>query len=304
MSLLSPTIEKLKSNPFVAFVLAVQQRYSQDKGGYLATVISYYAFLSLIPMILLASSIIGFVLARNPTAAANWTAKLTSFVPGVGNIIGRNVGAVIKARARTGVFGLVSLLAAGLAAIDASEYALGRVFRVERQGSFIKLKLASLGELAGVGSIAVASIAVPAFIGSLAKAGSLHVILKLGEAAVALALDLVMFLVTYRLLIPGRGPKFKELWPGALFASAGWTALQTIGAWYVNRTLRGATQVYGTFAAVVALLTLLFLVARLFVYGAELNAYLADTKLAKVAADLRNKGERRRKKAAKQLPLA
>jgi hypothetical protein len=105
----------------------------------------------------------------------------------------------------------------------------------------------------------------------------------LGVAAVlvAYALDVALFMVSYRVLTAGWGPPFSKLWPGSLFAAAGWTILKVAGAWYASRTVAHASQVYGTFGTVVGALTVLYLASRLFLYGAELNVVLNGTPKAK-----------------------
>jgi uncharacterized BrkB/YihY/UPF0761 family membrane protein len=82
-----------------------------------------------------------------------------------------------------------------------------------------------------------------------------------------------MLLVTFRLFISGRNP-FRELLPGALVAGAGIVMLQAVGTLIVNRYIKGASDTYGTFAVVIALLSWFFLVSRVVLLGAELNAVL------------------------------
>ena len=46
----------------VGFPLAVWRKYAEDHGSYLAAIVTYYAFLSLFPLLLVAASVLGFVL--------------------------------------------------------------------------------------------------------------------------------------------------------------------------------------------------------------------------------------------------
>ena len=46
----------------VGFPLAVWRKYAEDHGSYLAAIVTYYAFLSLSPLLLVAASVLGFVL--------------------------------------------------------------------------------------------------------------------------------------------------------------------------------------------------------------------------------------------------
>jgi hypothetical protein len=92
---------------------------------------------------------------------------------------------------------------------------------------------------------------------------------------VAFGLDVVLFLVTYRVLRGGRAA-WPDLVPGAVFVALGWTGLKLLGAWYAGRTAEGSAPVYGAFATAVGVLVIMYLAARLYVYGAELNAVLLE----------------------------
>lgn len=48
------------------FVIAVVYKYIDDQGGYLAALITYYAFVSLFPLLLLLTTTLGVVLAGHP----------------------------------------------------------------------------------------------------------------------------------------------------------------------------------------------------------------------------------------------
>jgi len=55
-----------RRNPAAGFPLGVLYKYIDDQGGYLAALIAYYAFLSLFPLLLLLSTVLGFVLLGHP----------------------------------------------------------------------------------------------------------------------------------------------------------------------------------------------------------------------------------------------
>src|SRR5919199_1167246 len=50
----------------LGFPLAVWQKYGDDQGGYLAASITYYAFFSLFPLLLVFTTVLGFVLHGHP----------------------------------------------------------------------------------------------------------------------------------------------------------------------------------------------------------------------------------------------
>ena len=57
-------------HPGAGFPLAVIYKYVDDSGAYLAALIAYYGFVSLFPLLLLLSTVLGFVLPGTGPAAA------------------------------------------------------------------------------------------------------------------------------------------------------------------------------------------------------------------------------------------
>jgi membrane protein len=51
-----------RRHPVLGFPLAVVYKFVDDQGSYLAVLITYYGFLSLFPLLLLLTSVLGFVL--------------------------------------------------------------------------------------------------------------------------------------------------------------------------------------------------------------------------------------------------
>ncbi|MEP6527320.1 MAG: YihY/virulence factor BrkB family protein [Nocardioidaceae bacterium] len=52
--------------PWAGFPIAVAYKYADDQGNYLAALMTYYGFLSLFPLLLLLSSVLGFALQGDP----------------------------------------------------------------------------------------------------------------------------------------------------------------------------------------------------------------------------------------------
>jgi membrane protein len=269
-------IDRVKRKPAAAVAIAVQKRYGKDSGGYLAAVMTYYGFLSLFPLILLGLAVIGFVLAGDPAEQAEWADRLSGTVPGLGPLIGDNIDTIVRAREEAGLIALAGLLWTGTGIVEASGWVVGRVFRVPPHANFLKKKAWSIGSLIVLGTLSLTTTALAGAAGSIQLPGPLDLLLVPIGGVVAFTLDVLLFLVAYRILVQRRGPAFRYLWPGALLAAVFWFALKFLGSWYASRTLDSSSAVYGTFGAVVAVLVLLYLAARVFVYGAELNAVLIE----------------------------
>jgi YihY family inner membrane protein len=263
---------RLREMPAVRFVLAVQRRFGEDEAGFLAASLTYYSFLSLFPLLLLAASVLGFLLAGDPMAQREWAGRLSRSVPGLEGVLGENIQALVDARAATGLLGVAGLLWSGIGASEAATYALGRIARVQARSSLLRQKARSLATTLGIGALGLLGLGVVAAVASVDVGGVGGVALKLLGPLVGVVLDFGLFLLAFRFLTPGRGRPFGRLWRGALSGALAWTALKLVGTWYVARVVADSSAVYGTLGGAVGALLLLSLAARIFLYGAEINA--------------------------------
>jgi membrane protein len=268
-------LERIKGNRFVSLVLAVTKRYGEDSGSYLAAAITYYGFLSLFPMILLALALIGFALAGSESAQVEWGQRLSRSLPGLEPLIGRNLKVIVSGRAASGIIGLAGLLWTGTGAIEATGHALRVIFRRPKgKTGIVRAKLWAVAATMGLGLLALIGTVLAAGAAGVRAGGFAGYLLRIVAGLVGFAIDFTLFVVTYRVLTRGWGPRFAQLWKGALVGAAGWTLLKLFGAWYAVRSASNAGAVYGTFASVVGILLVLYLSSQLFLYGAELNAVI------------------------------
>lgn len=268
-------LEKLKNSPVIRTARAVSDRYAHDSGGYMSAAIAYYGFLSLFPLLLLALSIVGFVLAGRPGLQEDVAGSISEAVPGLSTLIRDNLEGLVKARAGVGVIALAGLLWTGMGVAGAARNALRRIFRQPLPLGIVQDKLLLLVKTVGLGLLALVATGLAGVVAGIEAGGPARIALLVGVPIVTLALDFVLFLSAYWTLMKGT-PRWAGLAPGAMFAAIGWTVLKLVGAWYASRTVTSSSEVYGAFATTVGVLVLLYLSGRLFVYGAELNAVLAE----------------------------
>jgi len=267
----------IKDRPIVRQAVRMNERYSEDGGGYLAAAIAFYGFLSLFPLILLALSVIGFLLAARPELQAEMQDAVSAAIPGIRSLVGQNLERIAEVRAGSGIIGLAGLVWTGSGVVGAGRHAVRRVFREGPHARGLAARAWVLGVTVGLGLLALTATALAAMVVSLDAEGPLGVVLRVGGPVVVFGLDLGLFLLTYRVLARS-GISFRRLLPGALFAAIGWTILKLVGTWYATSTVERSGSLYGPFAATVGVLVILYLAARLFVYGAELNAVLIEEK--------------------------
>lgn len=272
--------DRLAGVPVLGTALQVQQRYKQDAADQLAAAIGFFGFLSLFPLMVLAVSAAGFVLT-DPAEQARVATLVTDSIPGFQATLGdddtavaRLVANVVDNRGAIGIVGLVTLLLTGLRVVNSAMTASTVVFRA-RVPTGVKAKLRQLVVMVALGVLALGAVAASSLAGAPADVlpRGVAVVLAL---AVTFGLDTLLFLAAYRLLRGDARVTARDLLPGSLLAAAGWTALKVAGAGYVGTQVEDANALYGALGGVIALLLLLYLAGRLYLYGAQLSAVLLE----------------------------
>ena len=85
----------------------------------------------------------------------------------------------------------------------------------------------------------------------------------------------VLLLIALVTVLPAHRMPLRHDLPGVIVGAVGLLLLQQLGSFVVRRFIAGASDTYGTFAIVIALLSWFFLVSRLLLLSAELNYVLA-----------------------------
>jgi membrane protein len=259
--------------------IAVLYKFFDDQGNYLAALIAYYGFISLFPLLLLFTTVLGFLLEDNQGLHERALHSALDNFP----IIGEQIGANLQHNPAHGSFAalFVAVLGAlygGLGVLQATQNALNTVWAVpknERPNPF-KARGRSISML-GVGALGLAATAALAALPAhyLGEGDLLGVLARILTSGLAIALNTALFMLAFRQLTAGGFGSFRLTRPGAVLAAIGWQLLQLVGELYVRHTLNGSTGSYGVFGVVLGLLAFLYLSATLFVLSAELNAVRA-----------------------------
>jgi YihY family inner membrane protein len=257
--------EYQRRHAWLGFPLAVRQKYSDDQGGYLAATVTYYAFFSVFPLLLVLVTLLGFLLQGDPSlqrrVESSVLAQLPLLHPGQlhalsGNGLALGVGIVLALWAGMGVF---------LAVENAMNHLWGVPFR--RRPDALRARGKALAMLVALGGGALAATGLG---GAGTFGARFGIAWKLGSIALSILLDFALFWVAFRVLT-AREVGWRDVRGGAIGAAVLYEALQLIGGWYVGHELRHAHTVYGTFAFVIGLLSYLYLAAHITLLAAEAN---------------------------------
>jgi membrane protein len=266
-------------------VVAAWTRMQDHNGNQYAAAITFFSFLALFPLLLLAVSVTAFVLHSDPSTQQAFFSHLTDNVPGpLGRTLEKSLKVAIDSRTSIGIVGLAGVLITGLGWIGNLREAIDAVWgRTPEKVDFVKQKVANLVVLVGLGVAAVLSIALTVVGTSLTDQilRSLHLdtvpgaslLLKLLGIALAVAGDMIIFWwVLVRLPhvdIPGR-----VALKGALLTAVGFEVLKILGTYTIAHTANSPTA--GPFAGIIAILIWIQLVARWLLFACAWTAVLAD----------------------------
>jgi membrane protein len=269
--------EARRRAPWLDHLVRAYQRFTADGGNNLAAAVTYFAFLSLFPLLAIAFAVLGWVVSVYPDAQQQVRSAIEDTFPG---LVGEN-GAIqldaIKGAARTaGVVGLLGLVYAGTGFVDALREAVRTVWHQNIQaGNIVVKKLKDVLILAGLGVTLLVSLAITGLtttvttqlleLVGLASSQVATVLLAVLGPALALLVDTVFFVYLFTRMPKVKSPVRRVL-KGTLLAAAGFEVLKLFGTRLIAGTVDN--PVYGAFGVIVGLLVWISFVSRLTVFAA------------------------------------
>jgi YihY family inner membrane protein len=256
--------------------VAVLYKFVDDQGSYLAAQITYYGFVAAFPLLLLLATILGYALHGHPHLQREVLDSALAQFPVIGGQITANIQSFHGSTPGL-VIGMIGCIYGGLGIVQAVQTMLNKVWGVPRNArpNPLRARLRSLLLLAFGGASVIATTVLTA-IGSASDAygAKLDVPVRALAAAAAIALNVVLFVVAFRVLT-ARHVSVRQIRAGAVAAAVTWQGLQWAGTLLVGLEIKGATATYGLFALVLGTLAWIYVGALTTVMCAEFNAVRA-----------------------------
>ena len=261
----------------VGFPLGVTYKFFDDQSNYLAATVTYYTFAAVFPLLLISSSVLGFLLQGNEKLKSALLDSALGQFPVVGPALGTHQG--LQGSTAAVVFGglaaLYGILGLGQAAQNAVQVSWA-IPRNSRPNPFIsRLRSGGLLMLAGLVVIVLATMTSVAgnveMFGAELDRGIRWLVLVFAVILTALVLAQLMRWSTD----PDHREPLRHLLPGALLTALLWQLLQRLGSFYVSHVVRRASEVNGVFALTLGLLALIYIAANMAMIGLQVNVVLA-----------------------------
>lgn len=256
---------------FLGIPVGVFFKFVDDQGPYLAAIVSFYATLAVFPILLLATSIFGFVLQGNQELQEQVLDSTLATFPIIGEELGRPDG--LQGSTTGVVVGVLAATYGSLGLGQALQNALNVAWSVPRNNrpNPIALRLKSLLLLLTSGLFVVAINAV-----SIAGAeifGDSMLIRWLIRLANVLLVGLLLSVV-FR-IAAARRHHLGVAAPGAFTVAVLWLVLQEVGQFYTTQVLAGTEGMDAAFGLVLGLIGIIYVASFMGVLGIEVNVVLA-----------------------------
>jgi membrane protein len=263
---------------FKAFAESLYCRFEDDEVSAMGTQLTYYLILSFFPFLIFVIAVLSFT----SITAEDAINKLTRVMPNLSIKIITDAFAEIE-KSRSGSLlsiGLIATIWSASNGISAVMKSLNKAYDVEEKRPYWKVKGLSVIATIVMAVVIMASFILlifGKFIGEAAYTlfhlpGKFETIWSIAQYFIPLIVITVVFILLYRYL-PNLRLKFKEVLPGAVFATLGWIISSVLFSFYVNN-FGNYTKTYGSIGGIIVLLTWLYLSSVILILGGEINATL------------------------------
>ena len=254
--------------------IAVIYKFFDDQGGYLAVVLTHYALVAILPLLLIASSVLGFVLQGHPDLQQQILSSALAQFPIVGDQLGSPGG--LRGSTSAVVIGSLAATYGAIGLGQAAHNAVSTVWAIPRNSRLnpIVSRLRSLVwlVLAGLALVLIAllsSLSSHVEIFGTDLGGNLRW-LVVGATVLVTAGVLALMM---RLSTPQQ-ERLRDVLPGAAVIALQWQGLQVLGGAYVSHVIANASQMNQVFAVVLGLVALLYVASVMAMLGLEVNVVL------------------------------
>ncbi|MEX5717278.1 YihY/virulence factor BrkB family protein [Geodermatophilus maliterrae] len=264
-------------------------RYTRTQGDLMAAGVTYFVFLGLFPVLLLAASVTALVLSGDELLQRElFTAVREAFPGATGRQIVSELRSAVGAAGITTLLGAAGFLYAGLRAMDKLRIGMERTWKGEAdEPEFWRDNLADVVALVALGAAGLASIGLTGFatratswvlslLGIEGAPGLAFLTAALG-LALAFAGDVLVFLWLLR-VVPSTSHPVRLLLPGALFGAAGFEVMKLLGSLYLSLISGNVTS--SAFGGAVGTLVWINLVVRFAFFTAAWTAMLPSLQQA------------------------
>ena len=251
--------------------------WSRHRVARLGAALAYYSVFSLGPLLLIVTSIAGFLFGRDAVQGA-LSGQFKSLLGDTGSqaIEAMLKGAAVESSGRlAAIVGIVLLMVAALGVVVQLKDALNTVWEVpepEYAGlwPFLRTYLISFGGILALGVLLAVSLVINTALAALSNwmGGAASVFWQSVNFIVSLGVFTALFAALFR-WFPDADVTWADAWPGGLVSALLFNVGKLGIAWYIGT--QGLESTYGAAASLVVLLIWIFYSVQIVLFGAEIS---------------------------------
>ncbi len=261
------------------------RHYTARNGSMLAAAVTYFAFLSLFPLLALSLASVGFVAHYLPDARQVMDAVMQGLLPGmIGDEPNQiSLTTIQEAAGAAAGIGVLTMLYAGLGWISDMRDALAAMFDVEssRAPSLGRNKVVAFVVAQARDAVALMAIGLVLLVSVGVSGGLLNFLRHLGRAigvdddlgfvvpvllvAAGVATGTVLFFAIFKVLAAPEATN-RALWSGALVGALGFELLKQASTWLLGTTAQ--QPAFQAFGIALILLVWIYYFSRVLMYAA------------------------------------
>jgi membrane protein len=249
-----------------------------DDATHMAASVSYYAVLSLFPLILALVAL--FSLFFDATTVQESTFDFfRGYLPGTADLLESNIRVIIRLRGAVGLLSLIGLFWSSSALFGAISRSVNRAWDVHHDRPFYIAKARHLTMAAGVCTLFLFSFTITSGLEVVSRidfplVGRLSFLesdaASLTSKFLPFFFSLPIFLIIYK-FIPNTKTYWRYIWPGALLAAILFEFAKGVFVFYLGR-FANYEETYGSLASVAALLIWTYVSGFILILGAEFSS--------------------------------
>lgn len=280
---LTDMVEKIKRIGMVAHLIRAAERFSDRMGNQFGAAITYFSFLSMIPIMMVSFAAAGFVLASHPTLLQDIFNKILTSVsdPTLADTLKNTISIAIQQRTTVGIVGLAVALYSGVnwmgylrEAVRAQSRDVWERRPQDKEKFWVKY-LRDFIALIGMLVALIITLSITSIAGSAQQLIISALYLDhiewlkpvwrlIGLAISIFANCLLFFWLLWRL--PRHRPRRKALMRGTLLAAVGFEVIKMVMTWTLPSLVKSPSG--AAFGSVLGLMAFFYFFARLTLFCA------------------------------------
>lgn len=261
--------------PFLDRVMSTLERHDEHYGGAFAAAMSFRTVMALVPVLMVAFAVAGFVLARQPELLDSMRQTIIDAVPGeLGDTLAKAMDSAVRSRSTVGVVGLVFAALTGINWMSGARQAMTAIWGGNVDRNPVLSKVFDLGQFVLLGLWFVVALVMSAA-GSTTLADLVMVWLNLDWSPVAVDMfqvlaPIVSILITWPLMtvvlakVPLVNLPLRNAWKAGLLTAIAFEGLKAAAGMIIASTSRGPAG--AAFGSIITVMMFINIVARIIFY--------------------------------------